>query len=270
MIALHAYRSAAAIAQYRAKHPQAPMIIALGGTDVNRFLTSHPEKTLRSMDFADALVGLHDLVAELLPKRLQKKLHVIRQSARSLERSARPRTRTFDICVIGQLRDEKDPLRTSAATRLLPASSQARIVHLGGATTTNWKNRAEQEMRRNRRYKWRGEVAAWQVRRELAQTRVMVISSTQEGGANIVGEAIVAGVPVIASGISGNYGLLGNNYRGYYPVGDTQALANVLQRAENEPQFLKMLSVQCAKLAPSFAPEREQRHWAKLIADVTR
>ena len=78
------------------------------------------------------------------------------------------------------------------------------------------------------RYRWRGEVPGWQVRREFARSHVMVISSVMEGGANVVSEAIVAGVPVIASKIDGNVGLLGADYRGYYPAQDTAALAALL------------------------------------------
>ena len=59
----------------------------------------------------------------------------------------------------------------------------------------------------------------------------MVISSLSEGGANVISEAAVAGVPVLASRIDGNVGLLGADYPGYFPVGDTEALARLLRTA---------------------------------------
>jgi hypothetical protein len=37
----------------------------------------------------------------------------------------------------------------------------------------------------------------------------MPISSLAEGGANVIGEAAVVGIPVLASRIPGNVGLLG-------------------------------------------------------------
>jgi hypothetical protein len=46
-----------------------------------------------------------------------------------------------------------------------------------------------------------------------------------EGGANVVSEALVAGVPMIASEIPCNAGLLGKDYPGYYPAGDEHARA---------------------------------------------
>jgi len=41
--------------------------------------------------------------------------------------------------------------------------------------------------------------------------------------------------------VDGNVGLLGADYPGYFPVGDTQALARLLQRLEHEPRFVARL-----------------------------
>jgi glycosyltransferase involved in cell wall biosynthesis len=69
----------------------------------------------------------------------------------------------------------------------------------------------------------------------------MVISSRMEGGAHVVSEAIALGIPVIASDIPGNRGLLGEDYPGYYPVADENALATLLYRAEKTPSFYASL-----------------------------
>jgi len=39
-------------------------------------------------------------------------------------------------------------------------------------------------------------------------------------------------VPVIASRIPGNIGMLGTDYAGYYPLADERALARLLSRAD--------------------------------------
>lgn len=98
----------------------------------------------------------------------------------------------------------------------------------------------------------------------------MVISSNQEGGANVVSEAIVAGVPVIASDIPGNVGLLGRDYPGYYPVRDEAALARLLHRAETEPAFLNNLERFGRKLKPLFRRDREQAALKQIVNSVTR
>lgn len=270
MIAIHAWRSAAAILRYRERFPGGPLVVGLGGTDVNTFLKSHPETTLRSMEMADALICLHDLIGEALPAPLRKKLHVVRQSALPLPGPRRPAKRTFDICIIGQLRDEKDPFRTALAARRLPPASLIRVIHLGKARTPDLASQAATEMAANSRYRWLGEVPGWRVRRELAKTRLMVISSNQEGGANVVSEAVVAGVPVIASDIAGNVGLLGRDYPGYYPVRDEAALARLLERAETEPAFLDTLERHGRELKPLFRPAHEQAALKRIVNSVAR
>jgi len=266
MVALHAWRSFESIRAFREQYPDRPLIVALTGTDIYRFLASDPEETNSSMEMADRLVCLHDRVSRDIPRRFGNKLEVIYQSALPLPRPRHPSSRSFDVCVIGHLRDEKDSLRTALAARDLPASSRIRIVHLGNAHDAEWAEKARAEMRENPRYVWRGEVPGWAVRKELGKTQIMVLSSIMEGGANVISEAIVAGVPVIASDIPGSIGLLGQDYPGYYPVRDTAALTAMLWRAEREPGFLDGLAQACARRAPMFTPEREFESWRRLLA----
>ena len=104
MVALHAWRSADAIARFATQHPERPLVVVLTGTDVYRFIHSHPETTLASLDAADHLVGLHALVGNTLPERLRPKLRVIVQSARPLHKR-QPAKRSFRVCFAGHLRE---------------------------------------------------------------------------------------------------------------------------------------------------------------------
>ncbi|MBM3950277.1 MAG: TIGR04348 family glycosyltransferase [Rhodospirillales bacterium] len=259
MIALHAWRSADAIRRFAKDFPDRPLIVALTGTDIHRFQFSHPVSTRRSMALADRLVTLHDQVAAHIPARFRNKISVVHQSARPLARRPKPPTSQFEVCVVGHLRAEKDPLRTAYAARLLPMASRVRVTQLGQAIGPEWARAAEVETARNSRYRWLGEVSHGQVRETMRKSRVMVISSVMEGGANVVSEAAVAGLPVIASRIPGNVGLLGRNYPGYFAVKDTRALARLLRRAEEQPDFFARLKRAVAKRAKLFRIARERR-----------
>jgi hypothetical protein len=81
MVALHAWRSADSIARFANEHPSRPLVVALTGTDAYRFIHSHPVPTLRSMQLAHVLVGLHDRIDEVVPPEYRGKLRVIHQSA---------------------------------------------------------------------------------------------------------------------------------------------------------------------------------------------
>ena len=270
MVAIHAWRSAASIRAFSERHPERPLVVLLAGTDIYRFQHSHPDDTLGSMERATALVGLHDLVGRAIPRRYRKKLHIIHQSALPLAGPRTPPKRSFEVCVIGNLRDEKDPLRAAYAARKAPPDSRLRIIQLGKANDACWTKAATAEIERNPRFVWRGEASPGQVRRQLARCHAMVISSLMEGGANVVSEAVVAGVPVIASRIDGNLGLLGDDYEGYFPAEDTEALAALLWKAETDPAFLKRLAAQCRMRRLLFRPDRERAAWRRLLRELRR
>ena len=268
LIALHAWRSAASVTRYRSRVPNGHLIVALTGTDVYSFLHTDKEVTRRSLEQADSLIALHGLVRETLPPQFRSRIHVIHQSVPNSGLMRRPSKRTFDVCVVGHLRQEKDPLRAAYAARAMPGASRLRVLHAGGARDPDWADIARTEMVRNRRYGWLGEVPGWRVRRLYGRAHAMVISSLTEGGANVVSEAVVAGLPVIASRIPGNVGLLGPDHPGYYPPQDTEALRDRLWCAETEPAFLDELARHGAERARLFSPDREREAWRRLLGTV--
>ncbi len=265
MVALNAFRSAQSIDQFARKQPSNPLLIALTGTDMYHFQQTRPIETRRSMEQADALIGLHGLVYKAIPDKYHGKLHVIYQSAQPLKSRRKAAVRHFDVCVIGHLRAEKDPLRAAYAARGLSKTSRLRLTHLGKAHDDQWARVAREEMAINPRYHWLGEVASDRVRQEFARTQVMVLSSIMEGGANVISEAIVADVPVIASDIEGNVGLLGADYPGYHAVEDTDSLRQCLERAERDDQFLRQLTQHCKERKKRFTPKRERAAWQALL-----
>lgn len=269
MLALHAWRSADAIARFAKQFPARPLVVAITGTDAYRFIHSHPQPTLRSIALADHLVGLHDLIANTLPPQQRHKMHVIVQSAEPITRRD-PYRRFFHVSVMGHLRDEKDPLRPALAARLLPPASRIRIHQYGKAVTPRWAQAARTEMQKNARYLWHDELPHYKIRQVYQRTNLLVLPSRMEGGANVISEAVMAGIPVVASDIEGTIGLLGERYAGYYPVGDESALASLLQRCEQDTSFLQQLQQQADALRERFYFSRERDGWQQLLAKIQK
>jgi hypothetical protein len=145
MIALHAWRSSDSIRDFRARYPARPLIVALSGTDIYQYIDRDPAPTLHSLACADRLVALQELARRRVPAQFRRKVRVVHQSAPPLRPVHPPRTRSFDVAVIGHLREVKDPFRAAKAVRRLPATSRIRIVHLGAAETSQWAAMARAE-----------------------------------------------------------------------------------------------------------------------------
>jgi len=267
MIALHAWRSADSILQFSDAFQDRPLVVAITGTDAYRFIHSHAETTLRSIRLADYLIGLHDLIGNTLPQDQRHKLFVIHQSAEPIGKRE-PYKRYFHVSVMGHLRDEKDPMRPAMAVRNLPPDSRIKVHHYGKAHTPEWASRAQAEMQSNPRYVWHGEIAHHKIRQVYRRTHLLVLPSRMEGGANVISEAIVAGVPVIASDIEGSIGLLGDDYAGYYPVENEQALSTLLLKAESDKAYYTMLEQSCIARQALFTLENETRGWRELLKRV--
>lgn len=267
MIALHAWRSANAVQQFYDRFPDRPLIVAITGTDAYRFIRSHAETTLQSIRLADHLVGLHDLIRNTLPEDQRHKMNVIYQSAEPIA-NRNPYKRYFHVSVMGHLREEKDPMRPAIAVRKLPTTSHIHVHHYGKEHSTDWAHLALDEMKSNPRYTWHGEIPHFKIRRVYSRTNILVLPSRMEGGANVISEAVVAGVPVIASDIEGSIGLLGENYAGYYPVEDEKQLAELLLRAESDVDYYKNLEQSCIAKQASFTPEKEKKGWFDLLKKI--
>ena len=268
-IALHARRSHGSIAAYRSAHPTRPLVVVLTGTDLYRYLKSSA-RARASLELASHLVVLHPLGAERVPARLRKKVRAIVQSAVPPTRPVVLRGRWFDICVAGHLRPEKDPFRAALAARGLPKESRIRIRHAGGALSAAMEKQARRETALNSRYRWLGELPHWRVWRVMAGSRALALTSRMEGGANVISEAVAMGLPILASRIHSTVGLLGGDYAGYYPVGDTAALRDLLLRTERDSGFLEGLAAHIRRLAPRFSPAKERRAWARLVSEALR
>ena len=245
MLALHARRSHDSIRTYSGK-----LVVALTGTDIYRDLRTSA-KAKESLELAHRLIVLQPKALEAIPREFRKKARVVVQSSPTRLRHG-PVKGKFRVCVIGHLREEKDPLRTLAALKLLK-DEDLQVVHLGALLDPRLKPDTEDP-----RYCWLGNVPHGRALRWLASSHAMVISSRMEGGANVVCEAIRIGVPVLASRIDGNVGLLGAKYPGYFALADERALARLIGKAR-DGNFYRKLKRDIARLRPMVDPRSEAR-----------
>jgi putative glycosyltransferase (TIGR04348 family) len=266
MIALHARRSAASIAAWREQHPQAPLIVALTGTDLYRDI-EHDASAQRSLRLADALVVLNELGAQRLPLALRPKCRVVLQSCSA--RQTLPRTaRHLRALMVGHLRAEKDPQAYFAAAQRLAHRPDILLDHVGNALDPEWARRATTLAASHPRYRWLGGLPHETTRRRIQAAHVLVHPSRMEGGAHVVIEAVRSGTPVIASRIEGNVGLLGPDYGGYFKPGDDASLARLLERARDDADMLPALRQQIGWRAPCFAPEAEASTLQRLVSEL--
>ncbi|WP_233556464.1 selenoneine biosynthesis selenosugar synthase SenB [Noviherbaspirillum sedimenti] len=269
VIALHARRSAAALQTLGASCPQTPVMLVLTGTDLYRDI--HTDAAARQvLQRADRLVILQQAGLQELAPALRTKAHVIHQSApmlKAIGADVKNRMRHFDVCMVGHLRIEKDPATFMRAAALL-APPRIRLLHIGGALDAALATQAQATAQAQANYRWLGALPHADTRRRLKHCHLMVIASHMEGGANVIIEALTSGVPVLASDISGNRGMLGDDYAGYFPPGDSAALAQAIERAARDPAFYARLEQQCQVRAPLFAPEREQTALLDLVDNM--
>ena len=267
MIALHARRSAGSIHAWAAQHPDRPLIVVLTGTDLYRDIQLDTSAR-QSLHLATHLVVLQEAGLAILPKDVQDKARVIFQSAPRLKPAVKSAKR-FTAVMVGHLRDEKDPL-TFMKAAILCDSPNIYYEQIGDGLDATLANAAKLTAVDQPNYNWLGGLPRAQARQCIKRAHVLVNSSIMEGGAHVILEAVQSGTPVLASQISGNVGMLGPDYAGYFEVGDAMALAALVERCATEPAFLLHLQSQCALRAELFEPALEKRLVLKLITSALK
>ncbi len=266
MIALHARRSAASVAAWRAQAGGRPLVLVLTGTDLYRDL-GVDTAAQAALWQADRLVVLNELGARALPPALRARARVVLQSCPS--RSPLHKTgRHLRALMVGHLRAVKSPETYFAAARRLAPRRDILLDHIGAALEPHYVEAATALMAECPHYRWLGARPYLATRARIQAAHVLVHPSVLEGGAHVVIEAIASGTPVLASGIDGNVGLLGADYPGYFEAGDAEALATRLQRLRDDPSMLARLRDRCAARAPRFDPGHERAALRSLLHEL--
>lgn len=267
LLALHARRSHAAIMRYRAAHPQGALLVALTGTDLYGDLPAGNAQVPQSLVAADRLIVLQPDALNHLDRASRRKARVVIQSATALK-PMRKKPGILNVVVVGHLRREKDPRTVYAAAHLLDADLPIHISHIGDALDEQFAKEARRLAEQRPQYRWIGALPHGLTRSAIKRAHVLVHPSILEGGAHVVIEAAMSGTPVIASRMSGNVGLLGADYPGYFEVGDARALATLLQRALLDRAFYRQLCTATAKRTRLFTPAQERRSILAVVKEA--
>jgi putative glycosyltransferase (TIGR04348 family) len=256
LIALHARRSADSIRRWSDETRGRPLVVVLTGTDLYRDI--HVDANAQeSLHRADCLIVLQERGIDELPAQYRAKTIVCYQSAPPQE--TLPKTaRHMRALMAGHLRNEKDPQTYFDAARVLADRSDILFDHVGGALDAEWADRARALEASCPSYRWLGPLSHRVTLGRIRRAHVLVHPSLIEGGAHVVLEAVRSGTPVLASRISGNVGMLGDDYDGYFEPGDVAALSALLTRCRDDPSMLPGLAGMCAARSHLFDPTRER------------
>lgn len=273
MLALHARRSAEAIAAWSAAHRRRGLAVVLTGTDLYRDIETD-ESARHSLALAQVLVVLQEDAPRSLPAGMRAKCRVIYQSTSARKPLPKSKNRLRAV-MVGHLREEKSPQTLFAAARLLATRHDILLDHIGAALDPALAEAARVTMHSVPNYRWLGGLPHEAVRRRIQRAHLLIHTSRIEGGAHVIMEAVASGTPVLASRVEGNVGMLGADYAGYFPWDDAAALAALIlrchesRRRQPEVDLLRTLAMQCAQRAPLFDPVAERAALRRLVADLS-
>jgi putative glycosyltransferase (TIGR04348 family) len=266
LLALHARRSHASILAFRKRFPAGPLVVALTGTDLYKDLPGS-RAARESLKLADRLIVLQEDALRLLDSSSRNKARPVYQSSSPSVRHTPSRTR-FRIAVVGHLREVKDPFR--AALALAHIDEELEVLQIGDALSADMKAKALSIARCEPRYRWLGGRTHAQTLGWIARSHLLVVSSVMEGGANVISEAARIGTPVLASRVSGNLGMLGRGYPGYFPLRDERALGHLMSRAIEDRNFYRRLRRALAARRRLFAPAAEKAALGRVMKEALR
>jgi len=276
LVALNAWRSSGAVAAFMEKNPRGRVIVKMTGTEMTREVgSSEWHAAVRCMERAEALVFLQEASIQLseesfqtLAAEIRKKAQVIYPSA-LLGQDRAVRTfegkRTLKIILAGNARGEKNPeFFDGSQIREALAGLDLKIQWYGGADEPSKKVFEKLEAQTGW-FEWKGAVAQELLWKEMSEADLFLNISREEGGANAVCEAMTMGLPVVASRIAGNVGLLGAEYSALFSLDDPYDFADLLKRIIKEEGFYGSLGSEIDERVVLFSEQQERESWGRLI-----
>ena len=265
LITLHAIKGAPAVFDFKKKTPNGRVIILLTGTDIYQGLAEGSQIGGDALQVADRIVVPQEAAIRKLPEKVRGKTVVIRPSLDPIAVKATSSQSPFVISVVGHLRPVKRPFLTIETLAQHPGWSDLEVWQIGQALDAEMRKTAEFWMEEDKRYRWCGGLPREESLALCAKSSLTINSSILEGGANAVLEAMTMGVPVLASRIEGNVGLLGDDYPGYFEEG---GMAKALEAIMHQRVDLDEWSLLLADRLPLFSRMRESESWLELLIEL--
>ncbi len=268
LIALNGIKTANTILQFHQDFPNSAIHVVLTGTDIHREI--HVQEALAEQVFkaASSLVVAHPECIHELPQQWRGKVRVIYPS---VELPKGLKAKCFDtpaFTCLGHLREVKNSHQMWRALQLIP-DAQLQGFLLGAALEKSDEAIAMQHQEKDARYQWLSDLGRAEALEYMMGSVATLNTSLLEGGANSVVEAIVLGVPVLASNIDGNRGLLGEDYAGLYPLEDDEALSVLIEKIIYDEAFRDSLKAQLEERSSLFTAQRELSSWIKVVNEFT-
>ena len=265
LISLHAVKGVKVVRDFREKMPNGRVIVLLTGTDLYQSLPEGSEAGLQNLADADRIVVVQDAAIGRLPVEVREKVVVIPASLDPIPIKGAPVVPPFAISVVGHPRPVKRPFLTIEAVAQHPEWKDVEVWQIGEALDEESRETAEEWAKKDPRYRWFGGLPREESLALCAKSSLTVNSSILEGGANAVLEAMSMGVPVLASRIEGNEGILGADYPGYFGEGELGVvLQSIIDKRVELSDWVRLAS---ARL-PLFSRESETACWLELLTNI--
>jgi len=279
LVALNAWRSAEAVLAFKECNPTGQVVIKVTGTELSRdpqstewLLANNTIKAAEVLVFSQPQA---QRIAEAQFGDLEAKSHLIYPSTEvPLELNhqrdwQKQEGRKLSIILAGNAREEKNPAFLS---RLQESSND-----LENRISVKWFGEADtcsrsifKELKQSAKwFQWKGGLTQKELWEEMTQADLLLNVSSEEGGANAICESISMGLPVLASRIPGNVGLLGEDYPGYFGLNDPQQLQDLIDQIHEEQDFYALLGEAVNQRAALFSYENERLAWEDLFSKMT-
>ncbi|MFT6862397.1 MAG: glycosyltransferase involved in cell wall biosynthesis [Akkermansiaceae bacterium] len=265
LISLHAVKGVEGVRDFREKMPKGRVIVLLTGTDLYQSLPQGSEAGLQNLVDANRIVVVQEAAIRRLPVEVREKVVVIPASLDPISIEASPLASPFAISVVGHPRPVKRPFLTIETVARHPEWQDVEVWQIGEGLDEESRKTGEEWSQKEPRYRWFGGLPREESLKLCAKSSLTINSSILEGGANAVLEAMSMGVPVLASRIEGNEGILGEKYPGYFGEGELDGMLQAI--IDKRVELRDWVDLARARL-PLFSPESEAACWLELLTDL--